>query len=174
MARTAGLSTQSRIALIAADEGVRSWDRMHRLNVGCVYEEEPAPDAYGRVTNPGRYQVLHDAAERLLNELARDFVVSRREDLVSDPSRSSGQARMVELDPSRPGVGRLRITFTNFPGLMVKLGQDRETALPACGCDACDEDPQELIEELHNQVESLTRANSAQSTRWRRRVDLEA
>ena len=136
-----------------------------------MHDAEPEPDAYGRVTDPGRYQILHVTAERLLDDLARDFAVSRREGLASDPSRSTGQVRMVELDPARPGVGRLRITFTSFPGLMVKLGQEREKALPACGCDACDEDPQELVEDLHNKVESLTRANSAQSTRWRRRLD---
>lgn len=96
--------------------------------------------------------------------------MARREGLVSDPSRSGRQVRMVEIDPERPGVGRLRITFTDFPGLMVKLGREPEKALPSCGCDACDEDPRELVEELHDEVEKLTRAESMQTTRWRRRV----
>ncbi|MEU4560597.1 DUF6226 family protein [Actinoplanes sp. NPDC023936] len=136
-----------------------------------MHDADPEPEAYGRVTSPGRYQILHEVAEQLLADLARDFAVSRREGVVSDPSRSSGPARMVELEPARPGVGVLRITFTSFPGLVVKLGQERETALPACGCDACDEDPQELIEELHDKIESLTRAASTQSTRWRQRLE---
>ncbi|GAA1630443.1 DUF6226 family protein [Actinoplanes couchii] len=136
-----------------------------------MHETEPELDVYSRFTNPGRYRVLHDAAEHLLDDLARDFMVVRSEGSVSDPSRFSGQVRMVQLDPTRPGVGRLRINFTSFPGLVVKLGQERETALPACGCDACDEDPQELIEDLHDKVESLTRSRTGQTTRWRRGSD---
>jgi Family of unknown function (DUF6226) len=155
--------------LNGSDECVRSRHRVHRRSVGCVHDAEPEADAYGRVTKPARYQLLHVEAERLLDDLTRSFAVSRHEGLASDPSRPSGQVRTVELDPARPGVGRLRITFTSFPGLLIKLGQERETALPACGCDACDEDPQDLVEELHHKVESLTRADSAQSTRWRRR-----
>ncbi|WP_264653409.1 DUF6226 family protein [Actinoplanes cyaneus] len=155
----------------AAVADVRSWCRAHRYSVDCMSDADPEPDAYGRVTNPGRYQVLHDVAERLLGELARNFAVSRSESLVSDPSRSSGQVRMVQLDPAHPGVGVLRVTFTGFPGLMVKLGQESETALPACGCDACDEDPQELIEELHHKIGRLTRAGSTESARWRRRLE---
>lgn len=91
--------------------------------------------------------------------------------MASDPSKRGNMAPVTELTPAHPGSGTLRITFTGFPGLLVKLGQESEFALPACGCDACDEDPDELILELREHVDSLTRADQEhRMTRWRRRA----
>ncbi|MBB2944952.1 hypothetical protein FB565_004685 [Actinoplanes lutulentus] len=135
--------------------------------------DDPPEEAYGRVTNPERFRVLHDTAHRFLDELAGQYEVTEIRGMTSDPSGSRDQAPFRELDPARPGVGRLRITFTAFPGLMVKLGQEQETALPACGCDACNDDPADLIEELHDQIDQLTDARAQKrTTRWRLKAPL--
>jgi hypothetical protein len=45
-----------------------------------VGDAKPRPDRYTtRVTDPGRYFVLHEASETLLDELTERYVVGRRE-----------------------------------------------------------------------------------------------
>ena len=41
--------------------------------------EGPPKEAYSRVTNPERFQPLHDAATELLDRLEREFAVERLE-----------------------------------------------------------------------------------------------
>ena len=45
-----------------------------------------APKAYSRVTNPERFEVLHEVAVRLLERLALEFDVERTEGMDSMPS----------------------------------------------------------------------------------------
>lgn len=115
---------------------------------------DPADDAYERVTNPERFRVLHDAAHRILDEFAERYAVT-------DIRGSDGSVPFRELVPEPARAGRVRITFTAFPGVRVKLGRKPEFALPACGCDACDDDPDTLIGELRERI-------GAGTTRWRR------
>jgi hypothetical protein len=63
--------------------------------------------------------------------------------------------RTVRLIPRTPAAGPLAVAFTDFPGLMVRLGRWWAEALPACGCDDCGEDPEELAEVLRMQVAAL-------------------
>jgi hypothetical protein len=106
------------------------------------------PADYSRVTNPGRYAVLHEAAERLLDDLAAQYTVERRE-------TASGPTRIARLIPHTPAAAPVAITFTQVPGVVVRLGRWHEESLPRCGCDACDEQPADLVAELVAQVEAL-------------------
>ncbi|HET6529635.1 MAG TPA: DUF6226 family protein [Actinoplanes sp.] len=108
---------------------------------------EAKPAEYSRVTDPGRYAVLHDAADRLLDELTDRYIVERRE--------SREPLRVVHLIPHAPDAAPLAVAFTGFPGLTLRLGRWYEEALPNCGCDACDEQPDELIADLRRQVSAL-------------------
>lgn len=101
----------------------------------------PPPEAYARVTNPERFSPLHDLAERLLNELSRQYAVIREEgyDLDHDSDRNALSRPSVRLTPENDSEAPLQISFTSFPGLSIRLGKWCVERLPACGCDACGE-----------------------------------
>ena len=108
---------------------------------------DPKPEEYARVTDPGRFAVLHAMADELLDDLAGRYTVERRETL--EPLRT------VRLIPHTPAAAPLAVTFTDFPSLRLRLGRWYEESLPNCGCDACDERPDLLAAELRTQVSAL-------------------
>ena len=111
---------------------------------------------YSQVTDAGRYGVLHDAAEDLLDELTGRYTVERRETKESlGPRADQPLLRTVRLMPRTPAAAPLAIAFTDFPGLALCLGRWYRAYLPNCGCDHCDEDPAELVAELRRQVTAL-------------------
>jgi hypothetical protein len=101
-----------------------------------------------------RFAVLHEAAERLLDELTERYLVERRESK-EQLGADEPLVRMVRLIPRTPTAGPLAIAFTDFPGLTVRLGRWWFEALPGCGCDVCAEDPAELIDVLRAQASAL-------------------
>ncbi|GIM95283.1 hypothetical protein Ato02nite_070760 [Paractinoplanes toevensis] len=107
-----------------------------------------------RTTGTARFAMLHDTAEAMLESLAERYMVERREtkELLGP---TEALVRMVRLIPRTPAAGPLAVAFTDFPGLMVRLGRWWAEALPACGCDDCGEDPGKLTEVLRTQVEAL-------------------
>jgi hypothetical protein len=115
---------------------------------------DPGDDDYRRGTNPGRFAVLHEAAERLLDELTEQFTVERRDG--KEPLGGTGELiRTVRLIPRMPAAAPLAVAFTDFPGVVLRLGRWFEDALPSCGCDACDEPPQDLVGEMRARVGAL-------------------
>jgi hypothetical protein len=116
----------------------------------------PPDDAYGRVTNPERYRPLHDAADRQLDELEHTYAVARAEGLPLDDF--GGRVELVRVVPLTPTSGDgspLTVGYTTFPGLIVRLGRWHLPAFPHCGCDACDEQLDQLVAELRDQVQGL-------------------
>jgi hypothetical protein len=106
-----------------------------------------------RVSDPGRFLALHQAAEEVLEELTERYVVDRRES--KEPvgtAPGAGLVRTVRLMPRSPAAGPLSIAFTDFPGVVLRLGRWFAEPLPACGCDDCAEDPAELVEDLRSRV----------------------
>ena len=115
---------------------------------------ESKPQEYSRVTNPERFAVLHEAADRLLDELTARYTVERRE--AAEPLGETGdRVRTVRLIPRMPAAAPLAVAFTTFPGVVLRLGRWYEESMPACGCDACDEQPADLITDMRTQVEAL-------------------
>jgi hypothetical protein len=108
---------------------------------------DPKPEEYSRVTNPGRYAVLHEAADVLLDQLTERYMVERRE--------SREPLRIVRLIPHAPAAAPLAVVFTDFPSVKLRFGRWYEESLPNCGCDACDERPEELVADLRTQVSAL-------------------
>jgi hypothetical protein len=122
--------------------------------LALVSDGDAKPQAYSQVTDPGRYTVLHEAAERLLDELTTRYTVERRE--TTEPLDATGdRVRTVRLIPHTPAAAPLAVAFTGFPGVVLRLGRWYQESLPACGCDACDERPQDLIAEMRLQVGAL-------------------
>ncbi len=121
--------------------------------------EGPPAEAYSGVTNPGRFAPLHEFAESLLDRLESEFDVDRREGIELDPElKAHDLARpSIELTPRTPDGARLLVSFTTFPGLVVRAGQWHSEPIPSCGCDACDESAESAIERLSWLVENVTR-----------------
>ena len=61
----------------------------------------------------------------------------------------------VRLIPRTPAAAPLAIAFTDFPSVILRLGRWYEESLPGCGCDACDEQPDDLVAEMRTQVDAL-------------------
>ena len=119
-----------------------------------VRDGDAKPEEYSRVTDPGRYFVLHETAERLLDSLLAQYIVERRESKEAI-GPASEPVRVVRLIPRTPAAAPLAIAFTDFPGVVLRLGRWYSEYLPGCGCDACDEQPDDLIAEMHTQVNAL-------------------
>ncbi len=114
----------------------------------------PRPDSFStRVCDPGRFLVLHEAAEEVLDELTERYVVDRRESKEPvGPAPDAEVVRTVRLMPRSPAAGPLSIAFTDFPGIVLRLGRWFCTPMPDCGCDDCAEDPAALVEALRLQA----------------------
>ena len=116
--------------------------------------ERPDDDAYGRVTNPERYRPVADAAAALIDELAAGYDVARSTGSSGDDfpdwlGSPSSTTRLV------PGHGApLVFMITDFPGAVVRFGEWTVEAFPGCGCDACDERPEDEVERMYGLVEA--------------------
>ena len=119
--------------------------------------EGPPDEAYSRVTNPERFQPLHAAATELLDRLEREFAVERLEvhDVDDELSRIRLAGTPVRLVPHDLQAAPIVVAFTDFPGLHLRFGSWRTEPFPNCGCDACDETADGLIEHMTRMVESV-------------------
>jgi hypothetical protein len=129
---------------------------------GQTYEGPPE-GAYGRVTNPERYVEVQQAAIQLLDHLEQTYMVRRSESMPDQALIARNRAtQVVRLDPEDDRSGPLVCTLTPFPGVRVTLGGGYEQAFPSCGCDACDEAPTEVIDELLRTVELFVQGHLAE------------
>ena len=114
--------------------------------------EQPPDEAYGRVTNPGRYQTVVDATEGLVASLVEDFEVSVETGVAATdfPEWHEPEAPTTRLVPTC-GMS-IAVMYTDFPGVVLAIGELRSwglhDAFPSCGCDACDEKPEELSDAI--------------------------
>jgi Family of unknown function (DUF6226) len=119
--------------------------------------EEPPPEAYGRVTNPERFELVVAEARLLVDELATRYDVRRE---AGSPAEDFPQLsfdpddEVVRLVPTQEGAGPLAVRYTRFPGVFTRMGHAVVEAYPSCGCDACSEDPTGLIAELRRDVDA--------------------
>jgi hypothetical protein len=133
----------------------------------------PPDGAYGRVTDPERYALLHETATSVVDDLVASYEVDR-----SEPGHLGvdfpgplppGLDRIVHLSPAG-GAAPVTVVFTSFPGLVVRYGRWHVEWYPTCGCDACDENPRDLAEVLTSRLTSVvTRGfheTMAISRRW--------
>lgn len=107
-------------------------------------------DGDEHATDADRFAILHDAADRLLDELSERYLVERRE--TKEPfGLDDALVRTVRLIPRSPAAAPLAIHFTE-PGLFVRLGRWWQETLPAFDCA---EDPAVLAERLRTHVAAL-------------------
>jgi hypothetical protein len=116
--------------------------------------DSPDEEAYERVTNPERFQAVVDAARGMIGEVVKTYEVE------STPGNQSVDfpdwiGPFVEVMRLRPSQGApLTFLFTEFPGVIVRVGDWCVEGLPACGCDACNESPPEIVERLSDLVDA--------------------
>jgi len=119
--------------------------------------------AYGRVTNPERFAMLHQAAQELVADLRRRF------DIVVEPiapevdSLRPEVISAVRVTPRNDGAA-VTIGFTDFPGLFVRFGSQHTEPFPNCGCDACDEQPAQVANNLREKLESVAHGGFSEPT----------
>lgn len=120
----------------------------------AVDTKQPDHEAYGRVTNPERYQIVVDAAHDRVEDLVEAYQVESEagEPEVDFADWTGDSESVVRLQPVRGAP--LGFMFTAFPGVVVRVGEWGVRAFPACGCDACDEPPIEVVERLNDFVDA--------------------
>lgn len=122
---------------------------------GRRWAVRPPDDSYSVVSHPERYALLHTVADALIEHLAQEFDVELSDDstLASDLiNPQTGVVRAVRLAPSDPNAAPLTLVFTGFPGVIVHAGVLHDFAFPSCGCDACDEPLDSLVEQFEQTV----------------------
>jgi hypothetical protein len=124
------------------------------VHAGAVETEQPGHEAYGRVTNPERYQIVVDSARDRIAVLVKAYQVESEAGApeVDFPDLAGDSAPVVRLQPADGAP--IAFMFTDFPGVVVKVGEWGVRAFPACGCDACDEPPIEVAERLKDFVDA--------------------
>lgn len=111
--------------------------------------EDPPEEAYGRVSNPQRFAPLLPAADTLVADLVERFEVTvTRGPATPRPASAIQPIDSIRITPPYPDQAPLTITTTSFPGLYLEVGAWQHIALPACGCDACDEQVDDAVEDL--------------------------
>lgn len=124
------------------------------------------PDEYERVTNPQRFLVLHEAALAEIGRLVASYDVDRTDEVDPRSAMYLRDAPNVVLSPAGGGAP-ITITLTSFPGVAIHAGHAYDFQVPACGCDACDEQPDDLIERLEEVLFDVV-AGGLTETRRRR------
>ena len=110
--------------------------------------EGPPDDAYSRVTEPERFAPLHGWALEVVARLQTEYEVMLDEGGITDAEleRSPLSRPSMKLTPIQDSSAPITIAFTDFPGLGVRVGHWVTDWFPSCGCDACDEMPEEGFE----------------------------
>ena len=129
--------------------------------------EGPPDDAYERVTEPERFTPLHEwtleAVERLQAEY--DVTLEEGKGMDAELERSSLARPTLKLTPRQESCAPITIAFTDFPGIAVRVGRWVTEPFPSCGCDACDEMPDEEFEMLMELLDDVVAGRFRESMR---------
>lgn len=127
----------------------------------------PLDEAYSRVTNPERFEPLHEWALGTVARLNSEYEVTLEEGLGLDDELERGPLARptIKLTPSQVSCAPVTIAFTDFPGLEVRVGNWVTEVFPSCGCDACDEMPEEEFERLTRLLNNVVAGRFRESMR---------
>ena len=137
---------------------------MGRFNWGS---EGPPDDAYSRVTEPERFKPLHDWALEAVARLQANYEVAldESEGMDAELERSPLSRPTLKLTPLHDSCAPITIAFTDSPGLAVRYGRWVTEWFPTCGCDACDEMPDEEFERFTELLSDVVAGRFRESLR---------
>lgn len=131
---------------------------------------QPLDEAYSRVTNPERFRPLHQRALETVARLNSEYEIILEEGMELDGELEQGTLARpsVKLTPLQDSSASVTIAFTNFPALRVRAGHWVIDVFPSCGCDACDEMPEEELERLTELLDSVVAGRFREAMRCSR------
>lgn len=107
--------------------------------------------------HPQRFAPLHVVSQALVDWLLARFEVRCFQDpgLATALGATEPAVQSVRLIPADPACAPLGLVFTNFPGVILELGARYQWRFPFCGCDACDDSVDELLDDLEEQIATV-------------------
>lgn len=132
----------------------RSWPDPHPQGQG------PAEDEYSRCLDPGKYATGQQRA-RVWASVLVEAGVATMTALGSRDVAPWGTVDTTALTPKRRDCQPMFLHFSSdqLPGVIVAFGHPEVVlaSQPVCGCDACDDGSDALIEAIDEAVESVVR-----------------
>ena len=125
--------------------------------------QAPADEEYSRLLDPAKYETIQQRCRAWITALCDAGVATTR----SAPGELEhlGHVETVELVPTAPGAVAAFVHFTgdHLPGVVLALGTPTATitVIPPCGCDACDDGSEPLLEEVDNVFTSVVLGEAA-------------
>lgn len=122
-------------------------------------EDEPPDEAYSACAHPERFEPVSVVGHALVDYLAAAYEVDRADAVID------GHAQ-TRLTPKLGGGTTLTFIFgsEDLPGVTVQAGWRFDGRWPDCGCDACDDDVKDLIDELESTVLTIVEGGMSE---WR-------
>ncbi len=129
--------------------------------------DELLDDEDEQFTNPERFKPLHDWALEIMARLRSEYAVALEEGIGLDAEleRSPLSRPTMRLTPLAESCAPVTIAFNDFPGLEVRVGRWVTQRFPTCGCDECDETPEEELESLTELLDSVVAGRFRESMR---------
>ncbi|MDE2686466.1 MAG: DUF6226 family protein [Chloroflexota bacterium] len=129
--------------------------------------EGPPDEAYLRVTEPERFWPLHEWTLEVVDRLLREYDVTLEESKLTDYEieLSTLVRPIMKLTPGQDSCAPITIVFTDFPGITVRVGRWVTDHFPSCGCDACDEMPDEEFEGFTELLDDVVAGRFRESMR---------
>ena len=130
-------------------------------------KDEPPTDAYSRITEPERFGPLHDWALEAVARLQSEYEVTMDEadGMDAELERDPLSRPTIKLTPLQDSCAPITIAFTDFPALGVRVGRWVTDFFPSCGCDACDEMPEEEFERFTELLSDVVAGRFRESMR---------
>ena len=130
--------------------------------------EGPPDEAYSRVTEPERFAPLHGWALEAVARLQTEYEATLNQDGVTDSElkRSPLSRPLIKFTPIQDSSAPITIAFTDFPGLGLRMGRWFTDYFPSCGCDACDEVPEDEFERFTELLSDVVAGGLGNHCTW--------
>jgi hypothetical protein len=139
----------------------------------------PPYDAYSRTSHLDRYEPVQVVANALIEYLDRTYDVVLESgpacvDVFLRPELGliPGPVQYLEamtISSRDLNCAPLTFGFTSLPGLCVRAGVLHDFRFPDCGCDACDEGIEDVLDRLEWAVFAVSHGDFQESIKGRRR-----
>ena len=139
---------------------------------GERWDMSPPDDSYSRTDHLERFEVAWTLARALVDHLVAEYDVEVIDDVdttesLAFPERApkprapipGAPAAVRRLVPRGQGAP-LTVVETDSPGVVMLAGATLEALAPVCGCDACDENVEEMADSLEELAFGIARGTA--------------